>query len=118
LAVPRVRGIEQKGRIFETQTEGFSEQVGCFEAGRHALPTLDVADRPHAYTRCLGQRFLTQPGSQPELPEERAESNRSVSGHGLMLAVEGVNYIIVLPSYQQNHERQSVANAWAVFMEE
>jgi hypothetical protein len=74
------RRLEQRAlRAGEVQRIG--EQPGRFLAGGQVNAALQVADRPRAQARRLGQLLLRQPGISPQPPQQPAETWRRPLRH-------------------------------------
>jgi hypothetical protein len=55
------------------ESEGISEQVDRFAVRRAPCATLEIANRPHAQPRSLGQSFLGEASRHPVVAEESRE---------------------------------------------
>ena len=75
------RHEQRAGRLGQAERAG--QQLGGVLAGGAVDAPLEVTDRSRAQARRLGQFLLGQPGLGPQLPQQAAEPQRKLLGHGL-----------------------------------
>ena len=76
---PGRRDEQLPGRAGEAQRTG--QQLGGLLAGGAVDTSLQVADRPRAQAGRFGQLLLGQPRPGPQLPQQPAETQRSLFRH-------------------------------------